>query len=294
LLGTVMGSARLVAVHGTPLARARGEAFPGRPVEALRMGVAEADGDGAAARARLGLPPDAILFAAFGRVTPEKRIDPVLAALAHTLDFAPEARLVLVGETAEYYDVVAAARAAGVADRVTITGFVPDDDLGAFIRAADACLCLRWPTGRETSASWLRCLSAGRPTIITELVQHAAVPVLDPRSWTVLEGAADSEAARPVAVAIDILDEQHSLGLAMRRLATDAMLRRDLGAAARAHWAGAHTLAHLAGDYARALARAAVEPLPDRSALPPHLLDDGTRLARAIAAEIGVALDLPR
>ena len=45
----------------------------------------------------------------------------------------------------------------GVADRVEITGFVPDEAMDAELRRCDVCLCLRWPTTRETSASWLRC-----------------------------------------------------------------------------------------------------------------------------------------
>ena len=44
---------------------------------------------------------------------------------------------------------------------------------GRLSAAADICACLRWPTNRETSASWLRCLAAGRPTIVTDLAHLA-------------------------------------------------------------------------------------------------------------------------
>ena len=92
-------------------------------------------------------------------------------------------------------------------------------------------------------------------------------------------------------MAIDILDEQHSLGLAMRRLATDAALRAELGREARRFWERRHTLAHMADDYRAVIARTIARPNPDRSALPAHLLDDGTRLARRIVAEVGVDVD---
>ena len=92
--------------------------------------------------------------------------------------------MLLVGPTADYY-AAAEAKALGVADHVTLTRWVEDTGLPGHIAAADVCLCLRWPSSRETSASWLRCLAAGKPTIITDLVHTVDVPALDPRSWTV-------------------------------------------------------------------------------------------------------------
>ena len=40
-----------------------------------------------------------------------------------------------------------------------------DEDVSSHLAAADACLCLRWPTAGESSASWLRCLAARRATV---------------------------------------------------------------------------------------------------------------------------------
>ena len=71
-----------------------------------------------------------------------------------------------------------------------------------------------------------------------------------------------------VAVAIDILDEDHSLAIAMRRLALDAALRAELGRAARRHWAAGHTVEHMAADYERAIAAAAAAPAVVRPSAP--------------------------
>jgi hypothetical protein len=161
------------------------------------------------------------------------------------------------------------------------------------------CLCLRWPTTRETSASWLRCLAAGKATVINDLTHLADIPTLDPRSWTVLDARTEAAAAarrlRPeeaVAVSIDILDEDHSLELAMRRLATDAGLRASLGQAARRHYEAHHTLPLMADDYHRLIAQAAALPAPDPAAigLPPHLLDDRSGQLRRLLAETGQKL----
>jgi len=94
-----------------------------------------------------------------------------------------------------------------------------------------------------------------------------------------------------IAVAVDILDEDHSLAIAMRRLALDAGLRAELGAAARRHWAAGHTVEHMAADYERAMAAAAAAPADPGRPLPPHATSDGTTLARRLAGQVGVAVD---
>jgi hypothetical protein len=167
---------------------------------------------------------------------------------------------------------------------------VDDVALCEYIEAADVCVCLRWPTNGETSASWLRCLAHGKPTITTDLVQLAHLPSLDPRTWAPVP---DAHAERPVTVSIDILDEDHSLRLAMKRLTMDADLRRDLGARAREYWEAHHTMTHVVDGYRRAIADAASRPAP-RVELPAHLVADGSERAAEIASKMGVEIDIVR
>jgi hypothetical protein len=95
----------------------------------------------------------------------------------------------------------------------------------------------------------------------------------------------------PVAVTIDVLDEDRLLARALRRLITDAAFGDALGRAARRYYERHHTIARMASDYVRVAAEAASLPLPAGD-LPPHLRPDPLRLARAIAAQIGVDLRL--
>jgi glycosyltransferase involved in cell wall biosynthesis len=297
LVSAVVRAARAVAVHNPRLADELREAFPEAAIDVIRMGVADIPALAPPASRPAGGP---LRFAAFGLVTQEKRIPQALRALAAVSKVAPDARLTLVGGTADHYDVRAEAAALGIADRVDITGYVADEDLPAHLAAADVCICLRWPTARETSASWLRCLAAGKPTIVTDLTHLVDVPTLDPRSWTLLHARADAASvgqppavADAVAVSIDILDEDHSLELAMRRLALDAPLRERLGRAARRYWEAHATLPLMLEDYTRVLASAAARPVPDPAGLglPAHLLEDHTAHGRRIAAEFGITLD---
>ncbi len=335
LLRVPVASSRLVAVHSPWLAADLHEQYPGQEFRVIRMGVSDplaasprADARDAPCdpRRRHGIPSDRLLFAAYGMLTPEKRLLEIFKGLQSVLPYAPHAHLMLVGQPVDYYDVRADARAVGVEREVTITEYVADEDLGAYLAAADACLCLRWPTSRETSASWLRCLAAGKPTVITDLAHNAWVPALDPRSWTPLAGAWAGRAgeaagagrsgeeqevptpgsltrsspptcpspptspARPVCIAIDIVDEQHSLGLAMRRLALDHALRQELGANAREYWSCHHTPERMADHYEVAIEAALARPDPDRSGMPAHLFQDGTGLTGAILDRFGLSL----
>ena len=298
MLRTVVDSARTVAVHNRRVAAHLVDGCPGASVEAIRMGVADpraaplpAGAQGRAViRARHGLPSDAFVCAAFGGVTPEKRIEQVFGAVAAVRGHRPDLRLLLVGEPSPHYDAAAGARAAGIADRVTFTGFVPDAELPAYLGAVDLAFCLRWPTARETSASWLRAVAAGLPTIVTDLAHQADIPTLDPRTWTIHCAAPAPEPPPPVAVGIDILDEDHSLRLALVRLAGDADLRARLGAAGRAWFEQHHTLDHMTDDYERVLARACSRAAPG-APLPPHLRPDPLGHARRLAAEVGMSLE---
>jgi hypothetical protein len=150
--------------------------------------------------------------------------------------------------------------------------------------------CLRWPSAGETSASWLRALAAGRPTIVTALAQHADVPVLDPRTWTTCCASPSTPPQPAVAVAIDPLDEGHSMVLALKRLGADAALRAALGASAHACWRRDHTIDRMAGDYEAVITEAAALP-PPAAALPPHLRADGLEGARETLAAFGLSVD---
>jgi glycosyltransferase involved in cell wall biosynthesis len=230
------------------------------------------------------------LFGVFGGLTPEKRVPQILAAFRALLPHAPSARLLLAGAPASHYDVAADVAANGLQDRVTLTGYLDaDDDVTDHLAACDVALNLRWPTARETSGPWLRALAAGRATIITDLAHLGDVPSLDPRTWTVQRaGSGKPEAGGPVCIAIDILDEDHSLRLAMRRLAADGALREQLGRAARAWWMREHSLEAMVDDYERVMHEAASRPDPVVD-LPAHLRNPGNTKLRALLAPLGVA-----
>jgi glycosyltransferase involved in cell wall biosynthesis len=292
MLRAVVTSARGVVVHSARLAAQLSAEFPGAAVDHVAMGVPATEAtprDAAQVRARHGIPADAFVIGAVGGVTPEKRIVPLFEAAGVVRRYHPNLRILLVGSEHAHFDVRAAAVAAGVADLVTITGYVDEDELAAHLAAADVVSAQRFPSGGETSASWLRALAAGRPTIVTDLAQLADVPTVDPRSRIVVHARPTLAPQAPVAIAIDILDEVHSVVLALKALASDASLGAMLATNAREHWRAHHTIAHMVGGYERAIAGASATAAPAVT-LPAHLRPDGFEHARELATGVGVTL----
>jgi glycosyltransferase involved in cell wall biosynthesis len=309
----VIEASKVTAVHTPALATALRDEHPTGRIEAIHLahGAAIPPERARAARSRVrgshGIPDDAILFGVFGGLTPEKRIPQILDALTAVLPYAPNARLLLAGANAQHFDASAAVRDGGLEAHVTMAGYLPDDEaVTDALAACDVSINVRWPTAREMSGPWLRALAAGLPTITTDLAHLADVPSLDPRTWTRRDAAGDwrsfeslrtvlspvegrlaagtettNREARtakrePVTIAIDILDEDHSLRLAMRRLATDAALRASLGASARTYWAQEHSMPRMLEDYRRVIADAVAAPTP-KPPSPAHLVNDGDR-----------------
>lgn len=295
----VIESSRATAVHAPILADELRTRHPASIVATIRLSQGEvvSDDRARAARSRVramyGIREDAVLFGVFGGLTPEKRVPQVLRALASTLLYLGDVRLLLAGAAAGHYDVAADVRNRGLQQEVTITGYLErDDDFTDHLAACDVSVNLRWPTAREVSGPWLRALAAGRPTITMDLAHMADVPALDPRTWTVAPvGAARDDVPAPVTVAVDVLDEDHSLRLAMLRLAGDADLRARLGAAARAYWLREHSKEQMLDDYRRIIARAMEGPEGGESArpqLPAHLVDSADRKLHALLEPFGL------
>jgi glycosyltransferase involved in cell wall biosynthesis len=290
----VIRASRLTAVHTPVLAARLREDFPDSRIEAIRLGhgtqmsPAEAQKARARVRARYDIPTDAIVFGVFGALTPDKRIPQVLDAFAALRPYAPSARLLLAGAPAGQLDLAASLAARDLAPYATVTGYLEDDsDLTDTIAASDVALNLRWPTAREMSGPWLRALAAGVPTVTMRLAHTTHVPSLDPRTW--LPDPRNGPA--PVTIAVDILDEAHSLRLALRRLALDPALRGSLAEAGRIYWTSEHSVDRMVEDYRRILPLAAAlsSRRPD---LPAHLVTDGDRTLRSMAAELGIKASL--
>lgn len=287
----VLAASRLVAVHARGAIPELLAAEPEARIEPAALGEGRlarwtAD-ERRAARRALGLSDDQTVFGVFGGLTEERRVPQILHAFAATRQRDPRCVLLLAGSPDPAVDVTACATQLGIAEAVHLTGPLDDDAFDRAIAAADVSLNLRWPSALEMSGPWLRALSAERPTVIVDLPHLGDVPTLDPRTWRLhapaLPDQTDTDA---VAVAIDILDEAHSLRVALSRLAGDAALRERLGRNGRRYWESAHTVEHMVGDIDRALTTAA-GLTPPAVALPAALRPDAFAHAQRLTKPFG-------
>jgi hypothetical protein len=152
---------------------------------------------------------------------------------------------------------------------------------------ADVVIALEWPPADELTMA-LAGMAASRTVIVLETESTAGWPALDPQTW-LPRGWTDRQ---PVLISVDPRDEEHSLSLALRRLANDPALRDALSSAAHDWWQQHATLDHAVRVWRSLIAEAVAVPVPS---LPPnfprHLTADGTERARKLLGEIGVMVD---
>jgi glycosyltransferase involved in cell wall biosynthesis len=291
----VVEAARVTACHAPGAARILQAEHPDRHIETIALGEGRHESLAAEAerfRRDHRIDPHALVFGVHGALTAEKRVPEILEACAATRSSMTNARLLLAGSADPALDLDARIGALGLGDAVVRVDRPSDAEFDAAIAATDVSLNLRWPSALETSGPWVRSLAAGRASVIIDLAHQSHLPVLDPRTGrrhAPCEDLGPDADGRAIAFAVDILDEDHSLRLAMRRLSRDESLRRRLGLAARRFWEAGHTVERMREDYERVIARALATPDP-APALPAHMRPDPLSFPRRLLDSFGAGI----
>jgi glycosyltransferase involved in cell wall biosynthesis len=229
--------------------------------------------EAAALRAKLGIAPDAFVVGSFGFITPAKRLDVSLRALARLRREVPGAVYLLVGEASPYYDF-AAILTPELSPGVVQAGRVGIDEFLRLMQVPDITVNLRYPSAGETSGTLIRLLGTGKPVIVSDTGAFSEIP--------------DDCCAK-----VDLDESEEELLLAyLRRFAADPALRRRVGDNARRHIGVHHALAGSARGYADfvhqvAATAIAFRPAPPLLPYPPE--DVLTELVSDVTAE---AVDL--
>jgi hypothetical protein len=157
----------------------------------------------------------------------------------------------------------------------------------AVLAKANVIIAVAWPPADELILA-LAGMAARRPVIVMETESTAGWPALDPQTWQPRGWSGQP----PVVVSLDPRDEEHSLSLALRRLAADPALRDAVGAAGYEWWRQHATVDHAVRAWRSILAEAAQVPPPALpSNWPPHLTADGTERARELLAQFDRTVD---
>lgn len=206
---------RVVAV-GWETARVHRSRIGGTPIEVIPNAVGESAPIGAAeraaVRAELGVPEEATLLIAVGRLHPQKAFPDLLRAFAMTAAAHPDAHLCIAGEGRMRGEIDRLVASLGLADRVRILGL--RRDVPRLLAAADIYV---------SSAHW-----EGMPVATLEAMA-AGLPIVATRVGDV---------ARIVTEATGILvapGDPGAIADALSPLLSDPQRRRCQGEAARAH-----------------------------------------------------------
>ena len=280
LVRPILATARRSVVHDPAAAGDLRARYPDSRVDVVRFGVPEPAGGGP--RRSGGAP---VVFGALPHTGCIRSLRKILCVLARVRRETP-ATLRLLGPCEDDVDLAAGIRAAGL-DAGAVAGPEASWDAldGDEAPACDVCLCLGSLAVQEVTDTWLRCLAAGRATVVSARARLAGMPLLDARTWRDLHGGPEAG----VAVAVDPRHESESLWLAMRRLAMDGAFREGLGGRAGAWWAAQRTMeAAMVDDYRRVIREAAGAPPGSDAGLPRHFRSNGLEIAEAIAEVCGV------
>jgi glycosyltransferase involved in cell wall biosynthesis len=177
------------------------------------------------------------LVGCFGHMNVNKRIPALLEAFAELRDRRPGARLLLVGEASERFELdrrLERLRLGG--DELIREQWVSEERFRSLMAACDVLVNLRSPTMGETSGSVIRALALGKPVLVSDVGWFSELP-----DGAALKIPVDDHEVRTIAGALELAADHAA----------------ELGAAAAAYVHSEHDLGRVADAYTAALEEAA-------------------------------------
>lgn len=132
--------------------------------------------DIAKAKCQLGFAPSDLIVAAFGHMSPSKRLDKLLTASTALRDQFPQMKLVFVGEVVPGYDLSSEIAALGLNDITRLTGYVEKSVFHTYLAATDIGFNLRHPTIGESSATLAALMASSKPTLMSNIDAFTEYP----------------------------------------------------------------------------------------------------------------------
>lgn len=114
-------------------------------------------------RAKLGIASDETMLLSLSRVSYEKNIQAVLAALPSVLEEDDKVRLVVAGDGPYLPDLKSQAKKLGILDKVVFTGMIAPGETALYYKAADFFISAS--TSETQGLTYLEALASGTPII---------------------------------------------------------------------------------------------------------------------------------
>ena len=267
LAGTILEQATSLVVHSRFVEERAREARYAGPIRVIPHPAWPAP-DPVPAEGILGRP----LIGCFGNLNMNKRIPQLLEAFTLFRGAHPDARLLLVGASAERFDLSRRLERLALADGVIREDYVDEARMWSLMARCDVLVNLRYPTMGETSGSVIRGLSLGKPMVVSEVGWFAELP-----DDVALKVPVDEYEVPTLAAALELVTQCHKqLG---ERALEYVRTEHDLARAADAYAAVVEVAAGGAAvseGVLREVARAAAEVgIEDPSALARRAVESG-------------------
>ena len=114
-------------------------------------------------RAKLGISSDETMLLSLSRVSYEKNIQAVMAALPSVLEEEDKVRLVVAGDGPYLPDLKSQAKKLGIEDKVVFTGMIAPGETALYYKAADFFISAS--TSETQGLTYLEALASGTPII---------------------------------------------------------------------------------------------------------------------------------
>ena len=235
MLRRVAESARAVVVHNPAAARIVAAHTPSARIVEIphlfRPPAAVTEAQAARWRQRHGIPPGAFLFGVFGHLRETKRLLAVLRAFAGLRAAGANAALLVAGEFVSR-DLERAALPLLAGPGILRLGYLAERQFWLAASAVDACVNLRYPSAGETSGTAIRMMGLGKPVLLTDGEECAAVP--EDACVRIPPGPAERESLRRhMILLLSDFDVARAIG---RRGAGHVASRHSADDAARRYW----------------------------------------------------------
>lgn len=114
-------------------------------------------------RAKLGISSDETMLLSLSRVSYEKNIQAVMAALPSVLEEEDKVRLVVAGDGPYLPHLKSQAKKLGIEDKVVFTGMIAPGETALYYKAADFFISAS--TSETQGLTYLEALASGTPII---------------------------------------------------------------------------------------------------------------------------------
>jgi len=174
----VINSAKAIIVHSDYLKNEIIKINPNIPTTKINEGVYlnKPNISKEKLKKNLNLEKYDFVICSFGKIQKHKHIEKALEAFQKFSLKNKKSVYILIGESDETINIKEIIKRLKLKNKVILLGYIPFEEAIKYIRASDVSINLRYPSTGATSASLIKSLSIGTPSIISDIPENNQFP----------------------------------------------------------------------------------------------------------------------